>query len=233
VLLQAPGKISNVHERFSKNNPNSLGCLVMGTANLNSPTNITAILLGRQPFAIATGLVLLVVCNLGCHATTQRQNVAGRAAFEQGQHAQAINSFQQVLNRDPKNSDAYYNLAACYYEGKARQNKQFVDQAEQLYRQAITYDGQHVDAHRGLVALLIETKREKFAFDVLDGWNIREVQGQNQLALDNYSRALQINNLDQAAAVKVATLQNLIRTGNSGSGTTPQRYGNSAPYLLK
>jgi len=63
--------------------------------------------------------------------------------------------------------------------------------------------------------------------------HIREVQGQNQLALDNYSRALQIDNLDQTAAAKVASLQNLIRTGNVGSGATQQRYGNAAPYLLK
>jgi Tfp pilus assembly protein PilF len=256
----------------------------MGTAKFNS-TSIPVMSRRRQTRAAANtiGLVLLIVSAIGCNATTQRQNVAGRAAFDQGRHAQAINSFQQVLNRDPKNSDAYYNLAACYYEmGKAKQNKQFVDQAEQLYRQAITHNGQHVDAHRGLVALLIETKREKFAFDVLDGWrqrmpqspaplielarvyqeygddtratdlladalkidsqstralkalgHIREVQGQNQLALDNYTRALQIDNLDQTAAAKVASLQNLIRTGNSGSGTAPQRYGNAAPYLLK
>ena len=270
----------------------------MGTAKLNS-TNFPVIKtrwleaaataaydrlsICRQRFAVGLALMLLIVANIGCHATTQRQNIAGKAAFDQGQHAQAINSFQQVLNRDPKNSDAYYNLAACYYElGKAKQNKQYVDQAEQLYRQAITHNGQHVDAHRGLVGLLIETKREKFAFDVLDGWrqrmpqspaplielarvyqeygdqtratdlladalkidgqstralkalgHIREVQGQNQLALDNYTRALQIDNLDQAAATKVASLQNLIRTGNSGSGTTQQRYGNAAPYLLK
>ena len=212
----------------------------MGTANLNSSTTTLPILFAQRPWAATLALVVLAASIIGCNATSQRQNVAGRIAFEQGQHAQAINSFQQVLNRDPKNSDAYYNLAACYYEmGKTKQNKQFVDQAEQLYRQAISYNGQHVDAHRGLVALLIETQREKFAFDVLDGWrqrmpqspaplielarvyqeygddtratdlladalkldgqnpralkalgHIREVQGQNQLALDNYSRAL-------------------------------------------
>ncbi len=286
MLLRLVGKISNVDERFSKNKPISSGCLAMGTAKLNSTITISFIDLGnlcRHPLAFVIGLAMLVISNFGCNATTQRQNIAGRAAFERGQHAQAINAFQQVLNRDPKNADAYYNLAACYYDmGKTKQSKQFVDQAEQLYRQAISHNGQHVDAHRGLVGLLIETQREKFAFDVLEGWrqrnpqsaapiielarvyqeygdntratdlladalkidgrstralkamgHIRELQGQNQLALDNYRRALQINQLDQNAAAKVASLQNLIQTGNAGSGTTQQRYGNSAPYLVR
>jgi hypothetical protein len=53
------------------------------------------------------------------------------------------------------------------------------------------------------------------------------------LALQDYSRALQIDNRDQAAASKVAYLQNLIQTGNGSAGTSEQRYGNAAPYLLK
>ncbi len=247
----------------------------MGTAIFNFDA--------RRRFRLLVGTLLIFVSGVGCNATTQRQNIAGRAAFERGQHAQAINAFQQVLNKDPKNADAYYNLAACYYDmGKTKQSQQFVDQAEQLYRQAISHNGQHVDAHRGLVGLLIETNREKYAFDLLESWrqrspqttaplielarvyqeygdntratdlladalkidgrstralkamgHIREIQGQNQLALDNYTRALQINQLDQNAAAKVAALNNLIRTGNTGSGSAPQRYGNAAPYLLK
>ena len=79
--------------------------------------------------------LFFVALSIGCSATAQRQNILGKAAFEQGNHAQAINSFQQVLNRDPNNADAYYNLAACYYQvGVGQQNKQYVGQAEQLYR---------------------------------------------------------------------------------------------------
>ena len=232
---------------------------------------------------IMASALLLPIVLTGCNATTQRQNIAGRAAFERGQHAQAINAFQQVLNRDPRNSDAYYNLAACYYDlGKRRQNRQYIDQAEQLYRQAIANNNGHIDAHRGLVGLLIETNREKHAFDLLDGWrqrapqstdplielarvyqeygdntratdlltdalkidgrsvraltamgHIREIQGQNVLALNNYQRVLQINQSDPNAAAKVAQLQGLIRAGNTGSGNATQRYGNSAPYLVR
>ena len=246
------------------------------------PFDLSSTALPRMPLHHVLAMFGLIasITLAGCNASTQRQNVAGAAAFQRGQHAQAINAFQQVLNRDPKNADAYYNLAACYYDmGKTKQNKQFIDQAEQLYRQSISYNGQHVDAHRGLVALLIETDREKFAFDVLNDWHarypqstaplieqarvyqeygdniratdlladalridanstralkamghIREVQGQNQLALENYQRALQVNQLDQDAAAKVAYLQTQLGNG-AASPDVNQRYGSTAPWL--
>ena len=246
------------------------------------PFDLSSTALPRMPLhhVLAMFGLIATITLAGCNASTQRQNVAGAAAFQRGQHAQAINAFQQVLNRDPKNADAYYNLAACYYDmGKTKQNKQFIDQAEQLYRQSISYNGQHVDAHRGLVALLIETDREKFAFDVLNDWHarypqstaplieqarvyqeygdniratdlladalridanstralkamghIREVQGQNQLALENYQRALQVNQLDQDAAAKVAYLQTQLGNG-AASPDVNQRYGSTAPWL--
>ncbi len=224
-----------------------------------------------------------IALTMGCNATTQRQNLLGKAAFERGDHSQAINSFQQALNRDPTNSDAYYNLAACYYQlGVRRQNKQFIDQAEQLYRQAIAYDDKHIDAHRGLAAMLIETGREKFAFDLLEGWrqrypqspeplveiarlyqeygdnrratdlladalrndsrnvralkalgHVREAQGENQLALENYLRALQVNGNDQDTIARVAYLQSQITASGQGGFASPPRYGAAAPYLTR
>ena len=233
---------------------------------------------------ITLALIGLVGLSIGCNATTQRQNVLGTAAFERGDKSQAINAFQQALNRDPKNADAYYNLAAVYYQlGVEKQNKQFVGQAEQLYRQAISYDDKHIDAHRGLSAMLIETGREKYAFDLLDGWRqrypqsaeplveiarlyqeygdnrratdlladalrndsrnpralkamgyVREVQGENQLALENYVRALQVNGNDQDTIARVAYLQSRIASGGqTGSPTSPARYGAAAPYLTR
>lgn len=114
--------------------------------------------------------VVLSGCNLG----SQHHNSIGRQAFETGQFTTAINQFQQALNANPNNPDAYYNLAASYYSlGKQSNNSQWVGQAEQLYRQAISLNDQHVDAHRGLAALLIETKREKYAFDLLNEFKDR------------------------------------------------------------
>ena len=228
-------------------------------------------------------LAIFAVFSIGCNATTQRQNSIGRAAFERGDNSQAISAFQQALNRDPTDSDAYYNLAATYYKlGVAKQNKQYVEQAEQLYRQSIAHNDQHVDAHRGLAALLIETGREKYAFDLLEGWHqrypksaeplvevarlyqeygdnrratdlladalrndsrnvralkamghVREVQGENELALENYLRALQVTGADQDTAARVAYLQSQISGSAQPAGSAIPRYGAAAPYTTR
>ena len=110
----------------------------------------------------------------GCNFSAQRHNKIGSQALEQGQFSVAVNEFQKALNLNPQNSDAYYNLGASYYAmGKQTKNAQWTKQAEQLYRQAISIDDQHVDAHRGLASLLIETNQEKYAFDLLNTWKNR------------------------------------------------------------
>ena len=128
----------------------------------------------RTHFALAGLLVTLLISHTGCNLAANRQNSLGRSAYMSGQFAQAINNFQQALNSNPNNADAYYNLASSYYQlGKQTQNSQWVQQAEQLYRQAITINDQHVPAHRSLAALLIETGRERYAFDLVDDWRNR------------------------------------------------------------
>jgi tetratricopeptide (TPR) repeat protein len=117
---------------------------------------------------------VVVVVLAGCNLQSNRKNVAGREAFERGQYAVAINEFQKSLNANPNNADAYYNLAASFGAlGKQAKNKQWLEQAEQLYRQSISLNDQHVDAHRGLAGLLIETGREQFAFDLMNQWKQR------------------------------------------------------------
>ena len=87
---------------------------------------------------------LLVVCCLifatGCNLGVQQHNVSGSQAYQSGQYAQAINQFQQALQANPRDSNAYYNLAASYYSlGKQSKNSQWLSQAEQLYRQSVSY----------------------------------------------------------------------------------------------
>jgi tetratricopeptide (TPR) repeat protein len=114
----------------------------------------------------------LMTC--GCNLGAQHRNVAGRQAYENGQSAAAINQFQQAMNLNPRNADAYYNLGASYYSlGKQQKNQQWIQQAEQLYRQAIALDDRHTEAHRGLASLLIESGQEKFAFDLMNDWKNR------------------------------------------------------------
>jgi len=228
-----------------------------------------------------------VVCQSGCNLQSNQRNTVGREAFERGQYAVAINEFQQALRSSPNNADAYYNLAASYGAlGKQAKNKQWIGQAEQLYRQAISLNDQHVDAHRGLAGLLIESGQEQFAFDLINQWkqryptstdplvelarlyqeygdtsratdlladslrlnpndvrslialgHIRETTGQTHLAIDNYSRALQVDGSQQALAQRVAALQSRVAALPVPAGlqqnpnpSQPVRYGAVAPF---
>lgn len=198
----------------------------------------------RTKFAAMVLIAAGALVHSGCNMAANRHNSLGRNAFQSGQYTQAINSFQQALNANPNNADAYYNLASAYYQlGKQTGNNQWVTQAEQLFRQAISLNDQHVDAHRSLAALLIETQRTRYAFDLVDDWrnrhpqsaeplieiarlyqefgdnrratdflsdalrmdsknvralkalgHVREVQGQLHLAMENYNRALALDN---------------------------------------
>ena len=127
----------------------------------------------KKTLTIFLPLAVAIVFS-GCKLQANRHNAYGIQAYQSGQVAQAINEFQKALTADPQNANAYYNLGASYAAlGKQSKNKTWLDQSEQLYRQAISLDDQHVDAHRGLTALLVETNREKYAFDLLNTWRQR------------------------------------------------------------
>jgi tetratricopeptide (TPR) repeat protein len=125
-------------------------------------------------FTLLCVILAMLFSSPGCNLSAQRHNNIGRQAFEQGQFSTAINEFQKALNSNPKNANAYYNMAASFYSaGKQSNNSQWLQQAEQLYRQAISINDQHTDAHRGLASLLIETNQEKYAFDLMNTWKNR------------------------------------------------------------
>ena len=162
---------------------------------------------------------MLVLClsAVGCNLGAQQSNIIGSQAFQSGNHLQALSRFQQSLNQNPNNPDANYNLAAIFYSlGKNQRNPQYLAQSEQLYRKAIGLDGQHIAAHRGLTALLVETGREQHAFDLLDGWKQRrpgsaeplielarlyQEYGDNQHATDLLADALKVDG-DNVRALK-------------------------------
>lgn len=193
----------------------------------------------------------------GCNMSANRANQLGTQAYNGGQFSKAINEFQRALTSNPKNSDAYYNLGASYYSlGKQQKNSQWVTQAENLFRQSISLNDQHRDAHRSLACLLVETNREDHAFDLINTWqerhpqatdplielarlyqeygdnrratdyladalrldsnnvralkamgHVREMQGQVNLALENYTRVLQIDNRQTEVADRIGVLQ--------------------------
>jgi tetratricopeptide (TPR) repeat protein len=101
-------------------------------------------------------------------------NVDGVRNFQQGQHQTAIQKFQQALAADPGNSDSYYNLAATLHDwGRRAGDASLLQQAEGLYHQCLDINPDHVDCHRGLAVLLVDTKRPQSAFTLLERWVAR------------------------------------------------------------
>ncbi len=136
----------------------------------------------KQRMLCSIGLLSLLAAVSGCSVAANRQNNLGRQSYEAGQITQAINNFQQALKLDPNNADAYYNLGSSYYQlGKQSQNQQWIAQSEQLLRQSIALNDQHVDAHRTLAAVLVETNRERYAFDLVENWRNRNPQSAEPL----------------------------------------------------
>ena len=160
--------------------------------------------------ACAALLAVVLSGATGCNVGSQNAQLSGRQAFDVGNYSQAINQFQQAVNRNPRDADSLYNLAASYVQvGKQQKNSQYLSNAEQLYRQSIASNPQHVAAHRGLSALLIETGREQYAFDLLKEWQTRSPQsaeplielarlyqeyGDNRHATDMLADAIKVDN---------------------------------------
>ncbi len=210
---------------------------------------------------VAVAFVSLIVAGLGvhvgCNVAATGHNVHGRRLYEQGQFATAIDSFKKAVQANPKNADAYYNMAATYhFLGQQQNNLQWLQQSEQLYNQAIALDNNHIPSHRGLAVRMMEAGRSNDAFTLLRNWQarfpyseeplielarltketgdrarsmqylvdalalnsqnpralkamgqLREEAGQYQLALENYVRSYQANNLQADVAQKIAGLQ--------------------------
>ncbi len=107
----------------------------------------------------------------GCQWAASGQNATGARLYEQGQYSAALQQFQKVITTDPTNADGYYNLAATNHRlGNQRRDSQQLDQAEALYNQCLDHDPNHVECHRGLAVLLVDTGRPDRAFALMKNW---------------------------------------------------------------
>ena len=218
-------------------------------------------------------VAMVLICPLfvcGCNWSATRHNTLGRESFLNGQFSQAINQFQQALNREPNNPDALYNMGVTYFTlGKQSRNTQWIGQGEQLLRQSIAQNDQHVDAHRSLAVLLVESGRRSDALDLLNTWqqrhpesseplvelarlyqefgdqtqatnllanalqvdgtniralkamgHVRELQGQYNLALDNYLRSYQLDSRQVDVATKISEMQTRIAQATTNNPAT-------------
>lgn len=127
----------------------------------------------RTPSSGPITLVIssLIVASTGCQWAASGQNSVGARMYEQGQYSSALQQFQKVIVTDPTNADGYYNLAATNHRlGNQRGDAQVLTQAESLYNQCLDLDPNHVECHRGLAVLLVDTGRPDKAFDLMKNW---------------------------------------------------------------
>ena len=110
----------------------------------------------------------------GCGMSAHGLNTQGVKFFQQEQYQAALGQFQRAMAADPYNADGYYNTAATYHRlGVERKDRQLLEQSETLYNQCLDFDSNHVECHRGLAVLLIETDRKKQAFEFIENWAIQ------------------------------------------------------------
>jgi len=113
----------------------------------------------------------LVTSFSGCQWAASGQNSQGAKLYQQGQFTAAMQEFQKAIASDPKNADGYYNLAATTHRlGVDRKDSALMSQSEALYNQCLDHDPNHVECHRGLAVLLIDTGRPDRAFALMKNW---------------------------------------------------------------
>ena len=129
----------------------------------------------RVHFAALVAAALLAAS--GCRFAATGQNIEGVRLFDQGNHTAALQRFQQAVASDPKNADAYYNMGRTFHElGKQSGSQEQLATAETLYNQCLDADADHVDCHRALAVLLIETNRSDRGFALLTNWALQNQQ---------------------------------------------------------
>ncbi|WP_419189623.1 tetratricopeptide repeat protein [Stieleria marina] len=159
----------------------------------------------------------------GCQWTSSGQNAAGTRLYEQGQYSAALQQFQKVISTNPQNPDGYYNLAATTHRlGTLRREPDLIEQAESLYNQCLDHDPNHVECHRGLAVLLVDSGRPDRAFALLKNWASRnpinaeprielarlyEEHGEPQTALKYLEDAVQQNANNSRAWLALANLR--------------------------
>lgn len=131
---------------------------------------------GPSARRVATLLPLLVIAVLsvagtGCQMAANGYNMEGVRLSQQGQHQAALDKFQKAMNTDPRNADAFYNLAATYHTlAKTNNNPNMFVTAESYYHQCLDQNEDHTDCRRALAALLVDTGRSETAFSMLKKW---------------------------------------------------------------
>jgi tetratricopeptide (TPR) repeat protein len=146
---------------------------------VNHPSTSSAKAIGRRHLGCpgaaviaALGMVFLAGCGT---ITAQGKNAEGVRLFNQARYQDALTRFQDAANDDPRNADAYYNLASVYHRlGIANKDSSMLAQAEHYYNLCLDRDENHRECYRGLAVLLAQQNRNEEAFRLLEGWADRQ-----------------------------------------------------------
>ena len=129
-----------------------------------------------RPSQKLTPVVLIaLLLAAGCSRVTSHSlNAEGVRLYQTGNYPQAAAQFQKAIASNPESADGYYNLASAMHQnGKLQNRTEDLQQAEQLYNQALNYSPDYTDCYRGLAVLLVDTGRQDAAYRLLEGWASR------------------------------------------------------------
>lgn len=134
---------------------------------MTPPPVLAAVALMLAAFVLST--------NVGCQFQAARHTADGKWHVQNSQFGPAIDSFQQALMSNPRSADANYNLGtAYYYTAKQTGQAHLNPKSEDLLKQAITLNPNHVDAYRTLSSLYVETQRPNDAFNLIRSWQVTQ-----------------------------------------------------------
>jgi Tfp pilus assembly protein PilF len=167
--------------------------------------------------------VLALASAPGCRMVSSGENMHGVQLYQQGYYDAAAQKFLQALNADPRDADAYYNLAATHHQlWKARGNASDREHAEALYNQCLDVYGDHRECNRALAVLLVEKGDQNAAFRLLNTWasqsatpaeakvelaRLYEEFGDPREARNRLNEAIQLDPKNSRALVALARLQ--------------------------
>lgn len=110
--------------------------------------------------------------SFGCAShNAQLKNAEGVQLFSQGSYDPAIKAFEEAIQLDANDANAYYNIASTQHHiAKTTGERERFEQAEVYYRLALSKNPDFAAAYRGLSVLYVDNGKEKEAFELLTAW---------------------------------------------------------------
>jgi Tfp pilus assembly protein PilF len=136
--------------------------------------------MGRGWLAAVAGCLCLAGCISPRDERVQEYNADGLWLFQQGQYANAAESFQAALALKPNDAALAYNLGECEHRRGA------FSLAERYYNQCLQADPKHTPCRFALASLLVQTGRPADASRMAQDWLAREPKSADAYALDGW-----------------------------------------------